>query len=136
MAPRDYDREYWIERLQKGRWGHWKYNPKHLTLDFKKTMNGERLTDNVPLVDCTNSASVLGWILHIQDKLWCDDKDIGDFLRALDDLMRSVEDNHWMRYVGMGSVGNKISSGGKDKEFDFEKHLIEQVNPIIKKSSN
>jgi hypothetical protein len=115
-------KEHWIKVIRKGKWGHWKYNPDNLTLEFKKIVGGHHFNHYVDLKRLTNSARVLDCIFQRQSKLWCSDKDIADLLRAFNDLMQSVQ--------------NKVCSGGKDKEFDFKKHLIEQVNPIIKKSSN
>jgi hypothetical protein len=111
----------WIKRIQKGEWGHWKYNPDNLTLEFDKIVDGHPFNYYVDLERCTNSAQILDWIFQVKGKPWCSDEDIADLLRAFDDLMRLVQ--------------SKVCSEGKDKEFDFKKHLIEHVNPIIKKSS-
>jgi len=109
--------ECWIKRIQKRKWGHWKYNPDDLTLDFKKTVGGRHFGYYVDLRRCTNSAQILDWIFQIRAKTWCTDKDIADLLRAFNDLMRSVQ--------------SKVCSGGVDKKFDFKKYLIKQINPII-----
>lgn len=115
-------REHWIKVIRKGEWGYWKYNPDNLTLEFDKIVDGHHVNYYVDLERCKNSARVLDSIFQVKGKSWCKDEDIADFLRALDDLMQMVQ--------------SKVCSEGKDKEFDFKKHLIEQVNPIIKKSSN
>jgi hypothetical protein len=115
--------EDWIKVIRKGKWGHWKYNPGNLTLEFKKTVGG-RYVDyyEVDLEQCKNSAQILDWIFQVKNKQWCSDKDIADLLRAFDDLAEMVQ--------------SKVCSDGIDRKFDFKKHLIEQVNPIIKKASN
>jgi len=115
--------EHWIKVIRKGKWGHWKYNPDNLTLEFKKIVGGRHVNYyEVDLEQCKNSAQILDWIFQIKEKSWCSDKDIADLLRAFNDLMQGVQ--------------SKVCSGGIDKKFDFKKYLIEQVNPIIKKLSD
>ena len=111
--------KYWIKKIRKGEWGHWKYNPDNLTLQFDKTVGGDHSYYEVDLERCTNSAEILDWIFQVHGKPWCGNKDIADLLRAFDDLMEIVQ--------------SKVCSGGKNTKFNFRKHLIEKINPIIKK---
>ena len=114
-------REHWIKKIRKGKWGHWRYNPDNLTLEFEKIVDGHHHSYYVDFERCNDSAQILDWIFQIKHKPWCSDEDIADLLRAFDDLMYTVQ--------------STVCSGGINKQFDCKKYLIEQVNPIIKKSS-
>lgn len=110
-----------IKLIQKGEWGHWKYNPDNLTLEIDKVIDGHHHRYYIDFERCNNSAQILDWIFQIKHKPWCSDEDIADLLRAFDALLHTVQ--------------GRVCSGGIDHQFDCKKYLIEEVNPIIKKSS-
>jgi len=108
------------ERIKKSQWGYWKYNPNNLTLEIAK--KGAYPKSNpyyVDLEQCNTSAEMLDWIFQLKNKTWCSDKDIADLLRAFDDLMDTVQ--------------GKVCSGGINRRFNFKKHLLKNINPILKK---
>ena len=69
--------------IQDGhRWGHWEYKKNSLTLDFR----GSEGQYEVDLEQCNTSSGILDWILQISQKQWITLEDIGNLVRALDEL--------------------------------------------------
>src|ERR1017187_2385426 len=60
-------------------WGHWVYNEKNLTLNYKKPYE----IYEVDLERCTTSAAILDWIFQIR----MHDYSVADFVEAIHDLL-------------------------------------------------
>lgn len=65
------------------RWGRWEYNKSNLTLVFKSSEGWEYEVD---LERCDTSSGILDWILQVSQKEWATPEDIGNLVRALDEL--------------------------------------------------
>lgn len=64
------------------RWGHWEYKKNNLTLVFR----GSEGQYEVDLERCNTSSEILDSILQISQKQWITPEDIGNLVRALDEL--------------------------------------------------
>ena len=67
----------------KNRWGNWVFNKDDNTLDFCSSTN---YTYYIDLDECTNSAQILDWIAQVSHKLYMTSTDIGNLVKALDDI--------------------------------------------------
>jgi hypothetical protein len=105
---------YRIERIKQG-WGNWKYLSDTLELQYTFPDNPNPYWFD--LEHCTTTPGIIDSIYHIKEKGWCSDKDLRDFLTALDDLM-----------FGILSKIHRINP----HDFDFKKHLLKYVNPMIR----
>ncbi len=65
------------------RWGRWEYVADNLTLAFHSPKG---FTYEVDLERATNSFGILDWILQISQKVWATTEDIGNLVRAFDEL--------------------------------------------------
>jgi hypothetical protein len=65
---------------KRRRWGHWRYDPKLLTLTYLP------YDYEVDLETCTNSAAVLDWVAQVAGKNW-GTKAVGSFVLALNTLL-------------------------------------------------
>jgi hypothetical protein len=62
-------------------WGQWTFDENHLAL-----MHADP-PYRIDLERCTTSAEVLDWIAQVAGKLWATAADVGDLVRALDDVL-------------------------------------------------
>lgn len=62
-------------------WGEWVYDAADQTLTFPEGSYA------VSLVGLNSAKQVLFWVVHLQRKTWVTSKRLGDFLRALADLV-------------------------------------------------
>ena len=67
------------------KWGRWSFDPKNLSLITKVT-KGRKLY-YIPLAKCNGSVEILDWIAKLHEKKWTSNKDIGDLVEALNDLL-------------------------------------------------
>lgn len=63
-------------------WGSWIFDVSRLVLYWGRGP----YPYEIDLEDCTDSAQVLDWIAQLSHKQWCSAADIGDLVRALDDI--------------------------------------------------
>ncbi len=88
------------------KWGKWVYHAHNLTLEYQGK-NGRWY--EVDLERCNDSAQILDWLVQVLDKGWSTRADIGDLLRALDDLA--------------GQLQSKVCGFGKNHRFSYARHL-------------
>ncbi len=70
--------------IQDGhRWGKWAYNKDTLTIVYH---SGEKWEYEVDLERCKTTSDILDWIVQIAQKAWATPEDIGNLVRALDEL--------------------------------------------------
>lgn len=91
------------------RWGRWEYKASNLTLGL---WDGDAWECEVDLEDCNNSAQILDWIVQVSEKMSVSAADVGNLVRALDELSDGLQD--------------KICGGGMNREFDFGSFLREK----------
>jgi hypothetical protein len=70
------------------RWGRWEYKASNLTL----VLDNEGWEYEVDLEECNNSAEILDWIVQVSQKAFAKSSDVGDLVRALDDLADGLQD--------------------------------------------
>ena len=66
-------------------WGRWEFDEENMAL-VTRYCSGKK-GYSLPLVLCNSSAEILDWITSIHKKSWARNKDIGDLVEALDDLL-------------------------------------------------
>ncbi len=66
------------------KWGNWELNLQNMSIEYFE--DGEWLY-GVDLEECRTSAEILDWIFQVHTKAWITDKDRGDLLRALKDVL-------------------------------------------------
>jgi hypothetical protein len=86
------------------RWGDWVFDAKRLTLTYKP------FSYEIDLERLTTSARALDVIFQLSGKTWIKRKDIGDLVKALDDLLHPQA---------------TLCSWGQAKTLDATKHLEE-----------
>ncbi len=70
--------------IQDGhRWGKWVYKKDTLEIVYHSE---EKWEYGVDLERCRNSSDILDWIIQIAQKSWATPEDIGNLVRALDEL--------------------------------------------------
>jgi len=70
--------------IQDGhRWGKWVYNKGTLEIAYHSNKGWEY---GVDLERCKTSSAILDWIIQIAQKVWATPEDIGNLVRALDEL--------------------------------------------------
>jgi hypothetical protein len=62
-------------------WGQWLLDKETLVLRHKKILY------EIYLDECKSSAQILDWIIQISQKSWATNDDIGELVRALDDIL-------------------------------------------------
>lgn len=62
------------------RWGNWQFDEENLNLVY------EPHDYPIDLETCRNSAEVMDWIAQLSEKTWCTNADLGDLVRALDEV--------------------------------------------------
>jgi hypothetical protein len=91
------------------KWGKWVYHADNLTLEYQ----GERgAWYEVDLERCNDSGEILDWLVQVLHKNWSTRADVGDLLRALDDLA--------------GQLQSKVCAMGKNQRFSYARHLSEK----------
>jgi hypothetical protein len=95
-------------RPQRWKWGNWKLDMSRLVLEYK---NRKHERYEVDLEECTNPEEILDWIMQLHNKECISNKDLRDFLQALDELS--------------GGVQNHYCSDDVSCRFDLAKHLLE-----------
>ena len=66
------------------KWGNWIFDEAQMCLTYQ---NGQ-LQYYVPLRTCTDSPHILDWIAQLAEKTWCTPDDLGNLVKALDELLR------------------------------------------------
>jgi hypothetical protein len=94
------------------RWGRWTYDPKRLALYYIDDRGFEIY--EIRLDECNTSAEILDWIAQINTKTWASSQDIGELVKALDDLLS---------FQGKFCGGGKESSNGS---IDYAKRIVER----------
>ena len=67
--------------MPKITWGDWVLDKETLVLRHKGT------DYEIDLEACNNSAQILDWIIQVSQKTWATNDVIGEFVRALDDIL-------------------------------------------------
>ena len=88
------------------KWGKWVYHAHNLTLEYEGASGAWYEVD---LERCNDSAQILDWLVQVLHKGWSTRADIGDLLRALDDLA--------------GQLQSKVCGFGKNHRFSYARHL-------------
>ena len=72
--------------LQDGqRWGKWVVDAQSLTLDYKEDgAHEEKYHIDLTLID--SSSQMLDWIIQVSEKQWCSREEVGNLVRALDEI--------------------------------------------------
>lgn len=65
------------------RWGNWAYNARTLVIENESCPGGYE----IDLERCTTAGEVLNWIVHMSCKRWMEDKELGDLVKALHDIL-------------------------------------------------
>jgi len=89
-------------RLRDPRWGCWEYDAETMTLLAKEHEYG------IPLMEVTDSAELVSWILQVRGKEWAAPQALSDLLEALDFILRPQAN---------------YCSGGMNSGFDVKTHL-------------
>jgi len=66
-------------------WGKWTYNGKNLTLVINKPPYCSEY--DIDLEQCRTAGEALNWIAHLSLKIWIEDGDLADLVRALHDIL-------------------------------------------------
>jgi hypothetical protein len=66
-------------------WGTWRYDAKRLVLEYYNK-SGYSVYE-VDLEQCSSSSQVLDWICQLNEKRWCGYLGVGQFIKALNDLI-------------------------------------------------
>ncbi|MFC1861503.1 hypothetical protein ACFLYL_04460 [Chloroflexota bacterium] len=104
-------------KIQKNKWGRWKYNHGTHCLEVVKLLGGHKFRYEVDLNRYNTGAKLLDWIYQVQGKNWISPDDVADLVYSLDDIV---------------NVQSELCSGGENLKFDFNKYLSERVDPIFK----
>ena len=105
------------ERIQKNKWGRWKYNTATHCLEIVKYIGSHKFSYEVGLDRCYNSSHLLDWIYQVKGKNWISQDDVADLVYAVDDILNIVQ--------------SKLCSNGTNKKFDMKKYLFENVDPLF-----
>jgi len=90
MTVRVIASDYKPKRYGTGhRWGHWRYVKRDLALEYI-TDDGYMRYD-ITLNRCRTSAQILDWLCQISQKSWATPEDVGNLLKALDDLAGGLQ---------------------------------------------
>jgi len=84
------------------KWGQWEYDPKFLVLSHGLTGY------EVDLERCGTSAQTLDWIAQISHKTWSSAEDVGQLVKAMDELL------HFQ---------SRLCGSGVPRTMDVAKHL-------------
>jgi hypothetical protein len=106
------------EKIQKNKWGRWRYNPTTHCLEIVKNVGGRTDSYDVDLDRCNTGAKLLDWIYQVKGKNFISPDDVADLVYAIDDILSVVQ--------------SKLCSMGKNIEFDVKKYLFENVDPLFK----
>jgi len=93
----------------KTSWGRWHLNTDILSLEHSVIDYG------VDLRRCNSSAEILDWIIQISQKTWASNADIGNLVRALDDIF---------------DIQGHFCGNGRDKENSGEKIAKEYIRRL------
>jgi len=96
------------QHRKRTRWGRWRLDAKVRVLAFYE--NGRWLYE-VDLDRCRTCAELLDWIYQLHGKRWLSDRDLRDFLNAVDDVVDGVQ----AKYC---SFGNDLTQGRGDPNPD------------------
>jgi hypothetical protein len=107
------------EKIKKNKWGRWKYNPATHCLEIVKHVGGHIFSYEVDLNRCNTGAKLLDWIYQVQGKSDISPDDVADLIYAVDDILDVVQ--------------SKLCSMGKNLNFDVNKYLTENVDPLFRK---
>jgi len=88
------------ETLGKTTWGQWLLDKETLVLRHKEILY------EIYLDECKSSAQILDWIIQVSQKSWATDDDIGELVRALDDIL---------------NIQGHFCGGGQRREADSKK---------------
>jgi hypothetical protein len=99
------------------RWGKWEFDAESLVLKYRESGRNEYEID---LQSMTSSAEMIDWIFQLSMKTWVSRQEIGDLVRALDDLLRPQ---------------SNLCSGGKDKHFDPVKYMRDHLRTGLRRDS-
>lgn len=93
------------------RWGQWRYNATNLTVEYIDYEPGKKgaIAYYVDLERCGTADDILDWIIQLAEKAWIRPEDIGQLVRALDEL------------AGYGLQGKVLYT---DTPFDWKTHLL------------
>jgi hypothetical protein len=89
------------------KWGPWVYRAHNLTLEWK----GNPDQYYIDLESCTDASHVLDWLLQISHKGWASARDVGELLRALDELA--------------GDLQGEVCPWGQNESFSYAARLTE-----------
>jgi len=98
--------------VENMKWGRWTFDTESLSL-ITKTNNSGKLY-YIPLTKCNSSAEILDWIGKLHEKKWTSNKDIGDLVEALNDLI-----NFQINFCGSETENNNGNE-------DYSKKIIER----------
>ena len=100
---------------QGDRWGNWEYDAKNFVLEYVENDGSHGY--QVGLDDMTTSAQMLDWIFQVCVKTWVTQKDKGDLIDALQDLLHPQ---------------GTLCSGGQGKTLDATKLLMGYAEQVTK----
>jgi hypothetical protein len=89
------------------KWGHWAFDAKSrsLTITTVNQFNVAIPQYTIPLDSMNDSASVLDWIAQLNEKTWVSPEDIGNLVKAIDDIFGLHS------FCGMGKNRNVDAKG-------------------------
>lgn len=71
------------------RWGRWRFVAKDRCLEFIDDTG--RMLYDICLTRCQTSAQILDWLCQVSHKQWATSEDVGNLVRALDDLVGGLQ---------------------------------------------
>ena len=75
-----------VKRSYPLRWGQWR-----LVADTHEMEHDDAPWYGVDVDRCVTAAETLDWIVQLARKSWCSSKDVGDFVRALDQIADGLQ---------------------------------------------
>lgn len=107
--------------IKENKWGYWTYEWETHTLNILKEYKGHLHDYQVDLDECTTSSELLDWIYQLNTKSWIEPQDLGDFIRATDDILEPQA---------------HLCSCGRNLKFKVTRFLDTSVDVYFKKFPN
>lgn len=89
-------RQQFRQRLSSG-WGAWYFDPSNETLCYRDTRRDGEVSYWIPLPFLAQDKDYLSFILHLSHKRWVTSADLGDFVRAVEDIRLHQDIDRWGR---------------------------------------
>lgn len=94
------------ERLARRQWGPWRLDTQVWELLYIDGHGRSRYPLDLERV--TSSAAALDWIVQLAKKTWCSAEDVGDLVKALDDIFDMQAS--LCSFGATGAAGKKINA--------------------------